>query len=148
MIRNMVSVRTVWVIEFDMGLSVRMFGFIVLFHLEFKLFNHLPCYNIWFSTLALVWLRSKFQSQSYKIEIQKARKKMVSILVNDWLVFTPQLCTPLRNEFLCQLFRALRKQWISANIKVWHPWQMKNIKIVGGVLELPAKQYCQSSLFT
>ena len=41
MIRNMVSVRTVWVIEFDMGLTVKMFGFIVLFDLGFKLFDRL-----------------------------------------------------------------------------------------------------------
>ena len=31
-----------------------------------------------------------------------------------------------RNELLCQLFRGLRWQWISYEIKVWHPWQLKN----------------------
>ena len=34
--------------------------------------------------------------------------------------------TPLRNELLCQLFRALRKQWIPADIKVWYSLQLKN----------------------
>jgi hypothetical protein len=30
-----------------------------------------------------------------------------------------------------------------------HPWQLKKkIKILGAVLELPAKQHCQSSPFT
>ena len=33
--------------------------------------------------------------------------------------------TLLMSELLCQLFRTLRYQWISANIKVWHPWQLK-----------------------
>jgi hypothetical protein len=28
------------------------------------------------------------------------------------------LITPLMNELLCQLFRALREQWISAKMKV------------------------------
>ena len=41
------------------------------------------------------------------------------------------LLTPLRNELLCQLFRALRRQQISANIKVWHPWQLKKSKSWG-----------------
>ena len=39
--------------------------------------------------------------------------------------------TPLRNELLCQLFRVLRQQWISANIKFWHPWQLKKSKSWG-----------------
>ena len=58
-----------------------------------------------------------------------------------WLV-----STPLGNELLCHLFRALRYQWIllSANLKVWHPWQMKKIKF----WELPVKQNCQSRQFT
>jgi hypothetical protein len=30
----------------------------------------------------------------------------------------------------------------------WHPWQLKKIKILGAVLQLPAKQHCQSSPFT
>ena len=29
-----------------------------------------------------------------------------------------------------------------------HPWQLKKIKILGAVVELPAKQHCQSSPFT
>ena len=28
-------------------------------------------------------------------------------------------------------------------MKVWHQWQLKKIKILGAVLELPAKQHCQ-----
>ena len=28
--------------------------------------------------------------------------------------------TPPRNKILCQLFRVLRQQWISAKMKVWH----------------------------
>ena len=39
--------------------------------------------------------------------------------------------TPLRNILLCQLFRALSWQWISAKIKVWHPWQLKKSKSWG-----------------
>ena len=53
--------------------------------------------------------------------------------------------TPLRNELLCQPFRALRYQWISANLA---PMAIEKIKILGAVLELPAKQHCQSSPFT
>ena len=30
----------------------------------------------------------------------------------------------------------------------WHPLQLKKLKILGAVLELPAKQHCQSSPFT
>jgi hypothetical protein len=29
-----------------------------------------------------------------------------------------------------------------------HPWQLKKIKILGAILELPTKQHCQFSLFT
>ena len=29
-----------------------------------------------------------------------------------------------------------------------YPWQLKEIKILGAILELPAKQQCQFSLFT
>ena len=47
--------------------------------------------------------------------------------------------TPLRNKLLCQLFRAISLLWISAKMKVWHPWPLKKIKILGAVLELPAK---------
>ena len=36
--------------------------------------------------------------------------------------------TPFRNKLLCQLFRALRYQWISAKLKVWHTWQLKKSK--------------------
>jgi hypothetical protein len=43
--------------------------------------------------------------------------------------------------------RALRSQWISAKMKIGHPWQLKKIKILGAVLELPAKQHRQLSLF-
>ena len=39
--------------------------------------------------------------------------------------------TPLRNKLLCQLFRALRQQRISAKIKVWHQWQLKKSKSWG-----------------
>jgi hypothetical protein len=35
------------------------------------------------------------------------------------------------NELLCQLFRALREQWISAKMKVWHPWKLKKKKSRG-----------------
>ena len=35
------------------------------------------------------------------------------------------LVTPLRHELLCQLFRMLRYQWISAKMKVCHPWQLE-----------------------
>ena len=54
---------------------------------------------------------------------------------------------PLRNELLRQHFRALRQQWISAKMEVWHPQQLKKIKIPEAVLELPAKQHCQISPF-
>ena len=37
---------------------------------------------------------------------------------------------------------------IRASVQVWHPWQLKKIKIMGAVLELPAKQHCQVSVFT
>jgi hypothetical protein len=33
-------------------------------------------------------------------------------------------------------------------MQVWHQWQLKKIKILGAVLELPAKQHCQFSLFS
>ena len=33
-------------------------------------------------------------------------------------------------------------------MKVWHPWQLKKIKVLGAVLELPAKQHCQFSPFS
>ena len=55
--------------------------------------------------------------------------------------------TPLRNELLCKPFRALRWEWISSKMKVWHSWQLKNIKTLGAFMELPAKQHCQFSLF-
>ena len=37
-------------------------------------------------------------------------------------------------------------QWNSAQMNNRHPWQLKK-KIMGAVLELPAKQHCQSSPF-
>ena len=48
------------------------------------------------------------------------------------LMMIPHLpLTPHRNKLLCQLFRALRQQQISAKIKVWHPWQLKKSKSWG-----------------
>ena len=44
--------------------------------------------------------------------------------------------------------RALRSQCFSPQMNNRHPWQLKKIKILGAVLELPAKQHCQSSPFT
>ena len=32
-------------------------------------------------------------------------------------------------------------------MNIWHTWQLKKIKILGAVLELPAKQHRQFSLF-
>ena len=43
------------------------------------------------------------------------------------------------NELLCKKMRAPKEQWISAKMKVWHPWQLKKIKILGAVLKLPTK---------
>ena len=40
-----------------------------------------------------------------------------------------------------------RQQWISNKINIRHPGQLKKIKILGAVLELPAKQHCQFSPF-
>ena len=39
----------------------------------------------------------------------------------------------------------VRSQWNSAQMNNRHPWQLKRIKILGAVLELPAKQHCQFS---
>ena len=33
-------------------------------------------------------------------------------------------------------------------MKKWYPWQLKKIKILGAILELPARQHCQSIPFT
>ena len=55
---------------------------------------------------------------------------------------------PLRNTFLCQLFRALRQQWISAKIEVWHPWQLKKSKSWGPFQSCQLNStYCQFSPF-
>ena len=66
---------------------------------------------------------------------------------------------PLRNELLCQLFRALRYQWISPKMKVQQPWQLKKSKSWERlwsyqprtnkilVVLVPAKYHYQFSLF-
>ena len=41
-----------------------------------------------------------------------------------------------------------KQQWISHKMNIRHLWQLKKIKILGALLELPAKQHCQSSPFT
>jgi hypothetical protein len=33
-------------------------------------------------------------------------------------------------------------------MNIWHPGQLKKIKILGAALELPAKQHCQFGPFT
>ena len=48
-----------------------------------------------------------------------------------WLHAGVSEITPHRNKLLCQLLRELRQQWISAKIKVWHPWQLKKSKSWG-----------------
>ena len=50
---------------------------------------------------------------------------------------------PFRNKLLCQLFRALRCQWISVKMMFWHPLQLTKIKHFRAFLKLPAKQHCQ-----
>ena len=42
----------------------------------------------------------------------------------------------------------LKWQWISAKMKVWHPRQLKKIKILGAILELPGKLHFQFSPFS
>ena len=51
-----------------------------------------------------------------------------------------------KNRLFGQLLRELRLQWISAKMKIRHPWQLKK-KILGAVLELPAKLHSQFSPF-
>ena len=49
-----------------------------------------------------------------------------------------------RNELLCQLFRGLK---VAMNEGL-AAMEVEKIKILGAVLELPAKQNCQFGLFT
>jgi hypothetical protein len=51
-------------------------------------------------------------------------------------------------NYYAEKMRAPRSQCFSPHTNNWHPWQLKKIKILGAVLELPARQHCQSSQFT
>ena len=53
----------------------------------------------------------------------------------------------LRINYYVQKIGGRRSQWNSAQMNNRHPWQLKKIKILGAVLELPAKQHCQFSPF-
>ena len=54
----------------------------------------------------------------------------------------PATITPLRNRLIYKLFRAHRKQWILAKMKVWHPWQLKKSKSWGPFLLYVWGEYC------
>ena len=49
--------------------------------------------------------------------------------------------------YICQIFGGLGSNEFQNKMTVWHPWQLKKIKILGAVLELPAKQHCRFSPF-
>ena len=59
-----------------------------------------------------------------------------------------KVITLLDKAFTLPKMRRQGSQWLSYKTNIRHPLQLKKIKILGAVLELPAKQHCQSSPFT
>ena len=50
-------------------------------------------------------------------------------------------------EILSGKIRTHGSQWFSHKMNDWHPLQLKKLKILGAVLELPAKQQCRFGQF-
>ena len=52
------------------------------------------------------------------------------------------------SDILCLKNAGAQISMFSHQMNVWQPWQLKKIKILGAVLDLPARRQCQSSPFT
>ena len=54
----------------------------------------------------------------------------------------------LRKNHYVQKIWGHKSRWNSAQMNNWHTWQLKKVKVLEAILELPAKQHCQFCPFT